>query len=330
MSKEKELSIAGSSEQPEVEEPKKGEKKDTEEAKGLTNDQLVDLIISKKDDEIIPWESVYLPSRGLYYDGKIPDGKVEVRAMGLFAEKILATQRLAQTGKALDYMFQKCVKFPTSFDPLDLLAGDRIFLLYYIRGITYGNEYEFSITCSNASCGAVSIHTYDLNELASTQTIADPSIGEEPFMVKLPHMSKQFGKDIWVGIRFLRGRDIQRMMTHNRNIERITDNRARTRSRHQKKEADEASPIAIDQTLEQNLNLVIVSIMGVTDPVKIRQFVSKLHSRDTTEIREFLREKSPSIDTTVEITCPECKQDFTVDLPISDSFFRPATPGPNG
>lgn len=321
MAKEKEVSLTGKTNENKVQQ---------EVPVDAPDSKIVDLIIAKGDEEIIPWEPVTLPSRGLYYGDSISDGKVEVRAMGLFAEKILATQRLAQTGRALDFVFQKCVRFPNTFDPLDLLAGDRIFLLYYIRGITYGNEYEFSITCPNTMCGGTSIHTYDLNELAKTQTVGDPDLGEEPFTVKLPHLSKKMGRDIWVHVRFLRGRDVQRMLVNSRNVERVADNRARTRKKEGKEVQEDDTQITIDQTLEQNLNLVIVSVLGEKDPGKIRQVVNKLHSLDTTTIREFLREKSPGIDTMVEVTCPSCKQDFTVDLPITENFFRPSASRTNG
>ena len=48
-----------------------------------------------------------------------------------------------------------------------------------------------------------------------------------------------------------------------------------------------------------------------------------LIGRDTAAIREWLRENTPGIDSTVTITCPSCDTSFTVELPITESFFRP-------
>ena len=113
----------------------------------------IESFIARKDDEILPWETCTLPSKGLYYEGMIPGGIVEVRPMGMAADKILATQRLAQSGKSLDYLFKQCVRFPKvgkeEFSPFDLLAGDRVFLLYYLRAITHGNIYSFVVECGN-------------------------------------------------------------------------------------------------------------------------------------------------------------------------------------
>lgn len=279
---------------------------------------LVDALLRKDQDEFIPWGPMVLPSRGLYYGGAIPNGTIDIRPMGIFAEKVLATPRLAQTGRSLDFLFDKCVRFPDGFDQQDLLVGDRVFLLYAIRGVTYGNEYEFIIRCPDENCGMSSTQTYDMNELVETQTTAKKDLGNEPFKIVLPHMTEMAGRDFWVRLRFLRGRDTQQMLNKQKVVRKI-DNRARTR----KPGATTKSDFDVDQTIEENLNLVIVDVMGVSDPFKINEVVKKMHSRDTGVIREFLRKHSPGIDTMVEITCPECTQVFTIDLPITESFFRP-------
>ena len=72
------------------------------------------------------------------------------------------------------------------------------------------------------------------------------------------------------------------------------------------------------------MNKIIVSVMGVTDTFSIRQIVDKLHATDTAAIREWMKENTPGIDNTVTVECPECGQDFTVELPITESFFRPS------
>jgi len=71
---------------------------------------ILDKVLQLQPDQVMPWEEVVLPSQGLYYDGAVPDGRVKVRPMGLDAEKILATQRLAQSGKSIEWLFRKCVQ----------------------------------------------------------------------------------------------------------------------------------------------------------------------------------------------------------------------------
>jgi len=253
-----------------------------------------------------------------------------VRAMGQMAERVLATTRLVQDGQSIDYLFRECVRFPDqSFDPMDLLVGDRIYLLYYLRGITHGNIYEFAVTCQRPECGQTSTHSYDLNNLASTVRVADPSLGQEPFKVTLPYLSECSGRDFWVGVRFLRGRDTSNMVAMRRTKKRMFAAPA-VRAGHDRDRGRGRSPfnrqqeVVIDDTLTENLQMVIESIMGVTkDRGKIAALVSRMHATDTAAIREWLREYSPGVETMVKLGCPECGQDFTVELPITESFFRP-------
>jgi len=291
---------------------------------GSSDAELVDAILQMPPDRLIPWEICMIPSQGFYYGW--PAQTVEVRAMGQTAEKILATQRLAQSGQSIDYLFRECCRFPDpSFDPMDLLVGDRIFLLYYLRGITHGNMYEFAITCPNPQCQKTSTHTYDLNNLAQTIKKADPSLGSEPFKVTLPYLSECTGRDFWVGLRFLRGRDTNNMIAMRRTKKRAFAApavRAGGERRNPFKERMEQET-PIDDTLTENLQLVIVNLMGVPDRARISAFVPKMHATDTAAVREWLREYSPGIETTVTLNCPECGQEFTVELPITESFFRP-------
>jgi hypothetical protein len=151
---------------------------------GGSNEDFLDSILQAPEEKLIPWEECHLPSGGRYYGWQ--DGTVMVRAMGQTAEKILATDRLQQSGQSIDMLFKECCRFPDGFDPADLLLGDRIFLLYFLRGITHGNLYEFAITCPNSACEQLSTHTYDLNQLAATIHRGDPKLGAEPFDVELP------------------------------------------------------------------------------------------------------------------------------------------------
>ncbi len=298
--------------------------KDTDNATDLLN-----RIVGMEEDKFIPWEEVTLPSQGAFYNGGIPNGIVRVRAMGIHAEKILATQRLAQTGQSIDYLFEHCVQVPDGFDVRDLLSGDRVFLLYVIRGITHGNTYEFTMKCPN--CGTISTHMYDLNNLAYTMRGPDQMLGEEPFRVDLPYFSKTVGKKCYVLVRFLRGRDVSDVANRARFNRKVHGKPprlvgAKTESR--------STNVVIDETLTENLNLVIKGFGfdgdakgAVGDPVQIKHLVDRLHARDTATIREFLKEKSPGIDTEIEIDCPECDHTFRTNLPITEGFFRPASEG---
>jgi hypothetical protein len=295
-------------------------------------DRVLDIVLGK--DEIIPWEEVTLPSLGVYYQDEkggelIPGGKIHARAMGIYADKVLATARLHQGFQAIDWLFKKCVKFPASagaFDPGDLLNGDRMFLLYYLRGITHGPDYEFLTKCTDPECGIASTHNYNLAELVTTINRPKKDLGKEPFKVSLPYLSKVTGRDFWVKIRLLRGRDVTAMLLKRGNQKALRPQKVRARS----EKVDEPlidNSITLDQTVSQNLSLVIVEAMGNDSRAKIDQLVEKLHAEDTATIREFLNDAAPGIDFQVIVTCPHCSTEMTMDLPITESFFRPTKRG---
>ena len=293
------------------------------ETKGLSNEQLLDYYLTTSEDKLNPWEETTLPSRGLYYGW--PDGIVQVRAMGTAAEKILANQRLAQDGQSIDKLFQECVRLQNGMDPTELLVGDRVFLLFYIRGITHGNIYEFMFSCPDENCGEQSTHEYDLNNLASTIIYANSSLGNEPFDLVLPHMSSIFKRDMIVGLRYLRSYDINEMSARRRARKKMFAKPGMVRNRKDKPQ--NSSMQEADNMLTDNLAKMIVNIAGVTDPFKIGEFVEKMHARDSSEIREWMKEHTPGIDSTVTLNCPKCSKEYNIELPITESFFRPAKSG---
>lgn len=295
---------------------------------GQTNEQFLDQLLNLDTEKLIPWEEAHLPSRGRYYGW--PDGVVQVRAMGHTVEKILSTQRLAQSGQAVNMMLKECVRLPDGFDVSHLLIGDQTFLLYFIRGITHGNNYDFGVTCPSPDCKQFTTHSYDLNELAQTIVWANDRLGTEPFKVVLPFLSAATGREVWVGLRFLRVIDTMDIINRQRATKRMMakPGNIRTRSLSGMKGGTDPRRQAEDnQQLDDQLSLhiekMVATVMGNNDPIAVRRFLEKLHAQDIATIREWLKENTPGIDTTVSLSCPSCSQEFTMAIPISENFFRP-------
>lgn len=291
---------------------------------GATDADVLGAILQAPQANLFVYELVDLPSGGRFYGW--PDGIIRVRPMTQVAEKTLATQSLASSGQSLDYLFRECCQFPNNFDPINLLLGDRTFLLYYIRGITHGNLYEFVVPCPNPDCQQSSSHTYDLNELARTIKRVPDDLGTEPFKVSLPHLSEVTGRDVWVAVRFLRGIDGTNMLAK-RKAKQSQQAHASQLSRNPllRKQELAKRKNKLDDTITDNLMQVIVNAMGNDTPQVIHELLNKLHATDSTAIREWLREYTPGVDTTITITCPECDREFTVELPITETFFRPTS-----
>lgn len=255
------------------------------------------------------WEEVQLPSKGLYYGDRpwskvgIPGGIIQVKPWTINEEKILNTTRFVKTHKALDMIFDKTCKLPEGFNPDDMLVGDRAFLLYYFRGISYGNLYEFNVKCTNEDCGVTSPHEYDLNNLAGSVVMADESLGDEPFDVELPDATKRAGGKITAQVRFSRQKDVKSMM----------------RSMNQNRTQRGDNP---DDSLTRELVQNIVSINNKPDRMMIKRFVDKMSALDASVIRDFLKNNTPTIKPEVTVECPHCSNVMEMELPITETFFR--------
>lgn len=291
----------------------------SEIAPGMDNTQLVDAILSISQEKFIPYRSIELPSRGIYYNW--PNGMVDVRGMSQTTEAVMSDQSLVKTGQALDYVFRECVKLPNGMDPVDLIVGDRIFLLYYIRGRTFGNVYEFVLPCG--ACNKESPYVYDLNDLASTIIYANHADGVEPFEIQLPGISETMGQPIRVGVRFARGRDTKTQsmpMRSNTGISKA-HNKSSNNPFSRIRERNQAEK-AIKAFKEDGLKTVVVSVQGVHDPARVEAFIKVLGLDDRTFIWDWLRTHTPGPDTMIEVDCPKCGEKAQVMLPITDSFFR--------
>lgn len=279
-------------------------------------------ILERESSSEAQFENIELPSKGLYYGWD--SGVISVKQMGLKAEKILATQRLAQSGQAIDFLFREHCRFPDGFDSADLLLGDRVFILYYLRGITYGNQYEFAMKCP--ACDDTNTYEYDISELINTVQYANEELGEEPFKIVLPQLSERYNQEVWVGVRFLRARDTFDILARRRAKNKGFGGRVKSRKSRQAVDPrqQQSENVSIDNALDDQMDKIIVSFMGVQDRIEIRKLIQNMKGRDTATIREWLRDNTPGIDSTVEVTCPSCEQESTVELPITEAFFRPA------
>jgi len=294
----------------------------SEELAEKSDEEVLDFILGKDDSELVPWEPVTLPSKGVYYEGMIPDGVIQVRPMSIYTEKILATVRLAKTGQALDMIFKYCVRFPNEeFDPANLLTGDSTFLLFYLRGVTFGNLYDFTIKCSEEECGHTQQHVFDLNQLSSTIKGPKSDVDDEPFEVRLPYLSESTGRDFIVKIKMLRRYDLTTMTAEKTHKKLVGPSNARV-NKLTKRFRQVQSVDSLNDVVEKNLSLIIVEAMGIKDRYKIDKLVERMHSSDTATIRQYLDEYSPGVDTTIVLNCSECNNEMKIQLPITESFFR--------
>lgn len=243
--------------------------------------------------------AVELPSHGFLYkgtvnDSEVADGVIRIRPMTLNDEKILTTDRLVRQGKALDMLLENTIK--SDVDPYDLLSSDRMYLLFYLRGMSYGLEYDFDVKCYH--CGHNFVQTIEIDKLPVKEW-ENKKDAEEPVVIELPMSGAT------VEAHFMRGHE-ERKMTEMEQSARSFD------------EPDDSA----SNTILYLVDKVTLSDGEVLSPQDKEDFLSNLIAADIDAIRQELGDRTPGIKQLDHITCPRCEGHLEFNVPLGRNFFR--------
>ncbi len=255
----------------------------------ITLDDIVKLI-PKPTTGIIE-----LPSLGIFYDPSIIlNGGLEVRPLSVQEEKLIAGMNQANVDDVIDTILSRCLI--TTIDINDLLLSDRYYMLLMLRANSYGQEYNFTLTCG--SCNVAS--KYSVNIPGDFTIKNPPENAKEPFEVLLPESK------INLSFRLLRGRD-----------EKII-------RKHKDKENKKGFVAMGDPAYTYSLALPIVMVNNQTiDIMTAIQLIERLPVKDIAYFRQVIDENTPGVITTVTKNCNACGKELVADLPMTSEFFRP-------
>lgn len=240
------------------------------------------------------YEEVTLPSLGKFYDGTDGpvDGKVHIKPMTGEEEQILATPRFVKKGQAINMIFSKCIK--ENFKVQNLLTVDRTFLLIYLRGISYGTEYEVEVKDPDSDRKFSTV--IDLDSLTVNRCPEDYG----------PTLSEVLPKtNLKVFYRLSRGKDETELQEH--------------REKRLKFTGDGGT----DDTLLFRTAQLVESIEGITNKNEIYTVLKNLPIQDLTFIRNVVNDPPFGVDTKVGIVSPVSSEEFEIELPLEANFFFP-------
>ena len=244
-------------------------------------------------------ELIPLPSGGRLYpsvttDTDILKGFIRMRPMTIKEEEILSTSRFAKTGSTTRMIIDRCLD--SEIDAKDILLYDSNFLLFYLRKISYGDEYQFPLTCANPVCEKKFDHKINISQL-QFETL--PEDFEEPIVVELPK-SKYTVKII-----------LPRLY-HSEEIY--------MRNMNRKKRSDEE-----DKRLVDNIIVTTVEIIDSEGKTITRgdweDFLNSLPAMDRAELTKATS-YTTGVDKLQDVACPYCGSDFSGTIPIGPEFFR--------
>jgi hypothetical protein len=189
-------------------------------------------------------------------------------------------------------IFSRCIQ--ENFRPEYLLSVDRTYLLIYLRGISYGNEYEVEVKDPDSDRKFSTV--IDLNSLPVDFCPMDFG----PILTDvLPKTNLTFT------YRLSRGKDEQELQDH--------------RERRLKQFGDSGT----DDTLIFRTAQLTDSIANITDKNEIQVLLRNLPIQDLSYLRSIVNEPPFGVDTKVSILSPLSSEEFEVELPLEANFFFP-------
>ena len=261
------------------------------EVKDLT---VKDIIAKLKASQ--RYEEVLLPSRNISYEdiGLERDKPITVIPTTIEEEKIFSTLALLRTGQAIDQIFSACISEEVPVGRF--FAADRVFLLFYIRGISYGVEYEVQIKCP--SCNSQFAESINLDTLL-VERCNDDFNGSKTCTLPNSKLNITF--------RYPRGDDERNLLKYRDTI--IKGFGAQ----------------AVDDTIVRRNTMLVTRIENITNRNEIEMIMNNLSVMDSNYIRDQIDNPGFGIDTEIGMNCIYCYNEWRLSLPIDASFFYPRT-----
>lgn len=251
-----------------------------------------------KPETNYPTEIVELPSKGYFYspDDPLSKGTVELKMMTAKEEDILTNESYIKKGIVLDRLLDSLI-VDKNVKIENLLTGDKNSLFIAARRLAYGDNYgPVEVTCN--SCREDCKVTINLSDIKTKDyDFSNKQKGLNFFEFVLPYTKRV------LKVKILSNKDDTETENELRGLAKIgkSSSEVTTRLKH-----------------------IIVSVDGNNDKAYIRQFVdNELLSRDSIELRKFIRSMSPDIDLNFNFTCEHCQAEERVGVPMTVQFFWP-------
>jgi len=241
-----------------------------------------------KIDPTIAYDVIELPSRGIHYTSK----KKSVRVAYLTAsdENILSSPSFLSTNTVITELLKR--KILDKDLPIDeIVEEDRQAILIFLRNTAFGSEYSLTITddktgesfTANIDLGSLKLKDFNLTE---------DSNGEYSYTLEKSKTDVTF--------KFL-------TQKQEAEIEKI-------------KESWNGNGIA--PIVTKQLEMMIKSVGGTRDALKIRSFIETMPIKDSQDFRKFTQNNKPGLDLTQQVTTPS-GENVQVKIGFGVEFFRP-------
>jgi len=241
-----------------------------------------------KIDPTIGYDVIELPSRGIHYSNK----RKTLRVAYLTAsdENILSSPSFLSTNTVISELLKRKI-LDKDFPIDEIVEEDRQSILIFLRNTAFGTEYN--ITTTDPKTNLEFTTNVDLESLKLKDfNLTENSEGEYGYYLEKSKTEITF--------KFLTQKQEDE-------INKIKESW----------NGNGVAPIVTKQ-----LEMMIKSINGVKDALKIRSFVELMPIRDSQNFRKFVQDNKPGLDLTQTVTTPS-GDTIQVNIGFGVEFFRP-------
>lgn len=237
-------------------------------------------------------EKITLPSNGVFYDQDFPINLV-IRSLTTNEEQLLYG---SITETVIDKILSNCIVEPANFPIDELIPADKTFILFKLRILSYGQEYNQTIYCPYCNHEGVAI--LDLDQLPCDELDEDK--------IKLPlKLTLPMSKDV-IELKVLTEKDYKTI-----------------KERAQKVSKRLSLPFG---QVEHKLRFAkqIKSINGEkVDSFLAEKYYGEMHVRDVKYIESALNSLKVGYQGVLEAICPACERDILVPFEMTSEFLNP-------
>lgn len=233
--------------------------------------------------------SFALPSGGRFYqdseDEDLRNGFIKLYPLSLADEEIITNKTYLKNGTMFRILFDTCMA--SNYDAKKLLQFDSLYIMYVLRQISYGDDYNFSVKCDECDeefDWSMNISDIDWAEL--------PEDAEDERVILLP-VSKY----------------------------------AVTMSLMRLGMEEEQETIKKKYQCSDRIAILISNTLSIKDedgeelnPADWADFYKALPTLDRNAINNSF--KGTRQEPKITIKCPNCNSEITFNVPISEDFFR--------
>lgn len=238
-----------------------------------------------------PYDIIELPSQGLLYPNK--KSKVKVEFLTAMDENILSSPNISENESVIDILIKRKVK-DLDFDIDDLLVGDKIAIIVFLRVSGFGELYNQMVW--DEKLKKVVEGEIDLTKLKQKKLSVKPD-ENNLFDFELPSTKQK------VKFKLLTTKDENIISEKNKNLQERTNTN------------ENFTPVLrLEQTIQE--------IDGEKNKMKISNMIKRMNILDIRKLNKYISEIEPGLDFNTEART-QGGVSVNCFLRITSSFFWP-------